>query len=87
MSNEYKLSQSSNKFNITHQASLQIEQDFQMVPHHTTKKKFKKKKKKMKNEFVNKEANCYRRYKFTIIRSHTQCTRLLLLQGLRKIVK
>ena len=47
MSNEYKLSQSSNKFNITHQASLQIEQDFQLVPHHTTNingKKIKKKK-------------------------------------------
>ena len=85
MSNEYKLSQSSNKFNITHQASLQIEQDFQLVPHHTTNINGKKKKKK--KEFVNKEANCYRRYKFTIIKSHTQCTRLLLLQGLRKIVK
>ena len=46
MSNEYKLSQSSNKFNITHQASLQIEQDFQLVPHHTTNINGKKKKKK-----------------------------------------
>ena len=46
MSKEYKLSQSSNKFNITHQASLQIEQDFQLVPHHTTNINGKKKKKK-----------------------------------------
>ena len=55
MSNEYKLSQSSNKFNITHQASLQIEQDFQLVPHHTTNINGKKKKKKKKNLLTKKQ--------------------------------